>query len=162
MPNYQSGGAFLPNEPVNFTKEVNFVTAPTSGTDAGTTFVTSTGTQTLTNKTLTTPTVLFTAATVTATGATGSAAAALSAVTPALYTVTGASGAGVALPTGAAVAGAYYVLVNKMTGAFNVYAVGGTINGVTGTTAFPVTATGNLTANVLCVSAGAWSITGNT
>lgn len=112
--------------------------------------------------TLTTPTVLFTVSSVTATGATGSAAAALPSVYPALVTATGASGAGVGLPTGAAVAGAFYEVENAMTGALNIYAVGGTINGTTGTTAYVVTATGNKTATIRCLSAGAWRVSGNT
>lgn len=99
---------------------------------------------------------------VTATGATGSTATFLTSVVPALVTVTGASGAGVQLPTGAAVPGAAYLVKNCMTGALKVYAVGGSINGTTGTTAFTLTATGNLFCAAMCTIAGAWQISGNT
>lgn len=182
------GGAFNPLADYTLSGDITIAgtltQTSTAATGAGS-LVTINGTQTLTAKTLTapvvtapvisgaatvasgatltTPTVLFTSASVTATGATGTTAAALSAVTPALYTVTGASGAGVALPTGAAVIGAAYVLQNpSMTGAFNIYAVGGTINGTTGTTAYAVTATGNKFAVAQCSVAGAWTISGNT
>lgn len=98
---------------------------------------------------------------VTATGATGSTATALGSVTPAYHAVTGASGAGVGLPTGPA--GAVHVFRNNMTGAMNIYCVGGTINGATGTTAYPVTATGNKMAFAFCLNAtGAWQVGGNT
>lgn len=115
-----------------------------------------------TGQVLTTPSIAFTVANPTATGATGGAGAPLSAVTPQLVTATGASGAGLDLVTGAAVAGAFYVIMNGMTGAVNLYAVGGTINGTTGTTAYAITATGNRTALAQCVAAGAWTIRGNT
>lgn len=199
---FQSGGAFLPTEPLNLTGDAsNFVNPPTIGGSAtapGTSVVVgTTDTQTLTNKTLTaptitggtvtttgatltapvisgaatvasgatltTPTVLLTAVNPTATGATGGAGAALTAVTPQLVAATGASGAGLDLPGGATgVVGSYYVIQNLGTGAINVYAVGGTINGTTGTTAYPITATGNRTAHAFCYAAGAWSIRGNT
>lgn len=110
--------------------------------------------------TITTPTLLPTVADVTATGATGTDAAALGTVTPTLVTVTGASGAGVRVGTG--VVGAFYLLKNAMTGVFNVYASGSTINGVTGTTAYAITATGNKLAWLFCRAAGAWQIGGNT
>jgi hypothetical protein len=113
---------------------------------------------------LTTPTIKFTAQDVIATGATGGAGAALSAIYPVIVTcnATGVSGAGVDLPTGAAVAGAWYQIINQMTGVLKIYAVGGTINGTTGTTAFSLTATGNKMATAICTVAGAWSIAGNT
>lgn len=63
MPNYQSGGSFLPEGDVNFTGATNFTAVPTFGTVTGgstapsATLVTTTSTQTLTNKTLTSPTV---------------------------------------------------------------------------------------------------------
>lgn len=110
-----------------------------------------------------TPNILATAAGITATGTTGTNGAAASAVTPALYFVTGASGAGIALPTGAGVAGSLYVFLNPTTtGVINYYAVGGTINGTTGTTAFAVTSTGNRFAVALCSAAGVWAMGGNT
>ncbi len=106
---------------------------------------------------LTTPTVLFTASAVTATGVTGTNAAALSAVTPVLVTTTGASGAGIALPTGAAVPGSIYFIRNiNTTGVCNVYAVGGTINGTTGTTPYAMDTTGTDKTWIMCVTAGAW------
>lgn len=111
---------------------------------------------------ITTPTILFTSANVTATGSTGSDAAGLSAITPVIVTATGVSGAGVNLPTGAAVVGACYIIHNKMTGVLKIYSTGATINGTTGTTAFSLTATGNLQATAICTVAGAWSIAGNT
>lgn len=87
----------------------------------------------------------------------------LTAVTPQLVIATGASGAGLDLPGGATgVVGSYYVVMNQMTGVLNLYAVGGTINGTTGTTAYAITATGNRTAHVTCPAAGAWVIRGNT
>lgn len=111
--------------------------------------------------TITTPTIIVTTTGVTGTGATGGAGAVLPTVTPAFITATGASGSGVDLPTGPA--GAAYFLNNKTTGALNVYCVGGTINGTTGTTAYPITATGNRSAWAYCKTAtGAWEIAGNT
>ncbi len=99
---------------------------------------------------------------VTATGATGSTAAALPAVTPCIVVATGVSGAGINIPTGAAMPGARYLIKNATTGALSIYAVGSTINGTTGTTAFALTATGNLGVNIVCVEAGIWQAFGNT
>jgi hypothetical protein len=129
------GGAFLPSDPPPSTLQV-----------------------------LTTPTIVQTAQDVIATGATGTTAAALSAVTPCLVNAnsTGVSGAGVALPTGAALPGAQYTIMNSMTGVLKIYAVGGTINGTTGTTAFSLSSTGNLLAVAICTVAGAWQVKGNT
>lgn len=167
-----AGGVFLPNEPPPSTGQV--LTSPTI---AGATLTTATltaptvtapvisGAATLASgATLTTPTVLMTTAAVTATGATGTDAAALSTVTPAFVVTTGATDAGVALPGGATgVVGAVYCIVNgSTTGAVKVYAVGGTINGTTGTTAVSLTHTGNKTAWAFCYSAGAWRLNGNT
>ncbi len=196
---FQSGGAFQPGEPVNLTGDAsNFINPPTIGgtaTVAGTSVtVGTTDTQTLTNKTLTsptitgatlsstgatltapvisgaatlasgavitTPTILMTAQAATATGVTGTDSTALSAIVPALVSVTGASGAGIGIPTGAAVAGATYDIRNiNVTGVQNVYAVGGTINGTTGTTAFGLSPTGTKAARLVCVTAGAWLVT---
>src|SRR5262249_32985998 len=99
---------------------------------------------------------------ITATGATGSTAALLPATTPCIVVATGASGAGVNIPTGAAMPGARYLIKNAMTGALSIYAVGSTIDGTTGTTAKSLTATGNLAINVVCVEAGIWQTMGNT
>ncbi len=156
------GGVFLPNDPPPSTGQV--LTTPTIASPTITGTVAISGTTTLASgATLTTPTILFTAGNITATGVTGTNAAALSAVTPALYTMTGASGAGVALPGGTGSnAGAFYVLKNMGTGVLNVYAVAGTINGTTGTTAYAIGATGNLTAVAYCTVAGAWQIAYNT
>lgn len=150
-----AGGAFLPNDP-----------PPSTGQTLVSPVITGSPTiasgATITSPTITTPTLTWTAVQVTATGATGSAAASLGSVYPAVVCATGASGAGVNLPTGAAVAGAVYIIKNMMTGALNVYSVGATINGTTGTTAYPITATGNLTAVAFCVNAGAWQVGLNT
>lgn len=97
---------------------------------------------------------------ITATGATGSDAAIVTIPAPGFFSVTGASGAGINLPI--PVVGAHYEFQNKMTGAFNLYCVGGSINGTTGTTAYAVTTTGNDLAIANCSTAGAWSIAGNT
>jgi hypothetical protein len=111
--------------------------------------------------TITTPTVTMTTTGVTGTGTTGSNAASLPTVTPAFITATGASGSGVALPTGPI--GAAYFIANLTTGDLNVYCVGGTINGTTGTTAVVITATGNRSAWAYNTSAtGAWQVRGNT
>lgn len=99
---------------------------------------------------------------VTATGSTGSTAAALPATTPCVVTATGTSGAGVGIPKEAAMPGARYDIKNCTTGVLKVYAVGGTINGTTGTTAISITATGNLGASFICTEAGAWQSFGNT
>lgn len=171
------GGAFLPNDPPPSTGQVltsPTITTPTitGGTITGVT-VTSTGSALTapvisgaatmaSGAVLTTPTVLMTSQSVTATGATGGSGTALSAITPALVVATGTSGAGLDLVTGAAVAGSYYVINNATTGVLNIYAVGGTINGTTGTTAFAITATGNKLAHAMCVTAGQWIIRGNT
>lgn len=169
-----AGGVFLPNEPPPSTGQVLTTPTITGATITGGT-VTSTG-AVLTSPTITAPvisgaatvavgaTVLMTAAAVTATGSTGTDAAALSAVTPAFYVTTGATDAGVALPGGATgVVGSVYCIVNgSTTGAVKVYAVGGSINGTTGTTAVSITQTGNKTAWAFCYSAGAWRLNGNT
>jgi len=154
------GGVFLPGDPPPSTNQV--LTTPTivsptitSAALAGTTTIGA-------GMTATTPTILFTASTITATGTTGTNAAAVSAAVPGLFTITGASGAGIALASGACVPGSLYILKNKMTGAFNIYSIGPTINGTTGTTAFPVTATGTAAAIVMCAVAGAWEVSFNT
>ena len=98
----------------------------------------------------------------TATGATGSTATVVVTPPPAVLSVTGASGAGISLPKEAAIPGNYYILKNKMTGALNVYSSGATINGTTGTTAFAITATGNLGGVIFCSNAGAWTTVGIT
>ena len=97
---------------------------------------------------------------VTATGATGSTAASITAGPPAFLMVTGTSGAGINLPYPQP--GASYEIQNGTTGAVNVYCVGATINGTTGTTAFSLTATGNKLAFANCATAGAWLVAGNT
>lgn len=113
--------------------------------------------------TITTPTMLSTAATVTATGATGGAGAVLTAITPQAVVINaGATGSGVDIPTGAAVAGAQYEFYNQVAATMRIYAVGGTINGTTGTTAFTITNTGNKYARFICTAAGVWFAGGNT
>lgn len=98
---------------------------------------------------------------ITATGATGSAAADSGILVPAILNVTGTSGAGINLNTGC-VAGTELTIHNAMTGALNIYSVGGTINGTTGTTAVSLTATGNKTINIYNTAAGTWVAYGNT
>ena len=109
-------------------------------------------------------TLPFTAAELIATGSTGSSAAAAPSVYPAFVncTATGVSGAGINLPTGACVTGAFYTIFNQMTGVLNIYGVGATINGTTGTTPFALSATGNRMAIACVTTAGAWLIRGNT
>lgn len=97
---------------------------------------------------------------VTATGATGTTAANVTAANVGFLNVTGASGTGLNLPY--PTAGMAYTIANKGTGVIKVYSVGATINGTTGTTAFSLTATGNLQANAFCATAGAWQVQGNT
>lgn len=105
-------------------------------------------------------TVIANSADITATGATGTTASSAPSVTPTFITLTGASGAGLRLGTGTP--GQWYVVKNMGTGALNLYANGATINGTTGTTAYPITATGNLTALAFCTVAGAWQVGLNT
>ncbi len=93
---------------------------------------------------------------ITATGATGSTAATVTPAGMAFLSATGASGAGINLPVPAV--GDVYIVRNNMTGALNIYSVGGSINGTTGTTAFPITATGTLGAMFACSTAGAWRV----
>lgn len=106
------------------------------------------------------PAVAANVQSITATGATGSAAAAITQPSPAFLTATGTSGAGINLPV--PVAGAAYTIKNNTTGALLIYSVGATINGTTGTTAFSLSATGNLVAHVWSNAAGAWQAGGNT
>ncbi len=92
----------------------------------------------------------------TATGATGTDAAAIAAtIAPAYLVCTGTSGMGIAFPTGPA--GLVFTVTNMTTGVLNVYCVGGFFDGVTGTTAVAVTATGNKGATfALSTATGAW------
>jgi len=80
-----------------------------------------------------------TAQEVTATGATGSTAAAITGYSAGFLNCTGTSGAGINLPVPQV--GDEWAINNKTTGALNVYSVGATINGTTGTTAYAITAT---------------------
>lgn len=144
---------------------------------------TATSTTTLTNKTLTTPTITaptisgaatmasgatlttplatITTSIVTATGTGATDAASVGTVFPVYVGITGATGSGVNLPTGPV--GAVVYLGNDFAGVMRVYSNGGVINGTTGTTAFTMTATGNVLATAFCTSAtGAWYIKGNT
>lgn len=109
---------------------------------------------------VTTPTIFQNTQEITSTGATGTTAAILTVTSPAFISVTGASGAGINLPV--PVVGQAFTFANKMTGAFNLYCVGGTINGTTGTTAAAITATGNKFVVAYCSTAGAWTVAGNT
>lgn len=106
------------------------------------------------------PVLNITSQEVTGTGATGSTAATVTGSQMGFLNVTGASGVGVNLPV--PTAGMSFQIANKGTGAINIYSVGATINGTTGTTAFALTATGNKFAIANCATAGAWQIYGNT
>ena len=102
------------------------------------------------------PHILFATQAITVTGATGSTAAAVTITTPGLITLsggTGASGVNLAVP----VAGDLYLIKSIGSGA-QVYCVGGTINATTGTTAYPMTATGSRGAAFMCVTAGVWQV----
>ena len=99
---------------------------------------------------------------VTATGATGTTATMLTSVTPCLVLVAGVSGAGVQVPSGAAMPGNWYLIKHASTGAINIYALGGTVNGVAGATGTAITATGNKTGLLWCAAAGAWELSFNT
>jgi hypothetical protein len=178
------GGVWLPGDPPPLASGATWsfsgatiqggtITGATisGGTQAstGSTFTTPTivgatisGTVTIaTGATITNPTMLITTASVTATGTGSADAAALTAVTPQYVGITGATGSGVALPTGPA--GLCYALGNLAAATMRVYCSGGTINGTTGTTAFTITNTGNKLAWAFNTSAtGAWQIQGNT
>jgi hypothetical protein len=160
---FSGGGAFNPAADFTLSGTITLASGGSITVASGATLATASGaTATSSGAVLATPTITFNPVQVTATGATGSAAASLGSAYPAVCSCTGASGAGVNLPTGACVPGAVYVIKNKMTGALAVYSVGATINGTTGTTAYSVTATGNLTALAYCVNAGAWEVQFNT
>lgn len=105
--------------------------------------------------------VTATAQALTATGATGGAGTALSVITPAVATLTGASGSAIDIPTGAGVPGAIYMVRNiNATGVINIFAVGGTIDGTTGTTALALSPTGTKAAVLFCSAAGVWNVAG--
>ncbi len=111
--------------------------------------------------TITTPTILTTAGQITATGATGGAGTALSVVVPGAFALTGASGSAIDIATGAGLAGAFYYLRNvNATGVITVFAVGGTINGITGVTGVALSPTGTKAAVFACTVAGQWQIMG--
>ena len=76
-----------------------------------------------------------------------------------------ASGVGIGIPTGAGIPGASYDIRNinaAATGTIMLYAVGGTINGVSGATGVTTSATGTRGLRIVCGAAGAWWITGIT
>ncbi len=114
----------------------------------------------LSTPTLANPTLYYPTQEVTATGATGSTATAITQPSPAFLNATGTSGTGLNL--GVPVVGSSYTIKNNSTGALQIFAVGATINGTTGTTAFTLTATGNKMVFANCATAGAWQIAGNT
>ncbi len=180
-----AGGAFLPGDPPPSTGQV--LTSPTltgtvlmsgstvsGGTFTGATIngasITGTG-SVLTAPTLSAPvitgvttgtlnvsgaTMLLNTILTTATGATGTDSAAISAaLMPAILVCTGTSGMGIGLPTGPA--GLVAVVTNVTTGVLNVYCVGGTFDGVTGTTAVAISITGTRGGMFACTTAtGAW------
>ncbi len=164
-----AGGVFLPGDPPPSTGQV--LTSPTisGGTVTGATI--NGGTVTTTGSTLTAPvftgvatgtlnvsgaTMLLNTLLTTATGATGTDAAAISAaLAPAVLVCTGTSGMGIGLPTGPA--GLVFVVTNVTTGVLNVYCVGGTFDGTTGTTAVGISITGTRGGMFACTTAtGAW------
>lgn len=104
------------------------------------------------------PTIVQQSQDVIATGATGSTAAPVVIGAPGFINAnsSGASGAGLNLPI--PVPGNVYTVKNNMTGALKVYSVGATIDGTTGTTAYSITATGDLGATFACSVAGAWQV----
>lgn len=152
------GGAFLPNDPPPSTGQR--LTTPTLVSPTITAPVISGAATLASGSTITTPSLSFTAGDLTATGSTGTDALNVGSVFPAAYSVTGTSGMGINLPTGTA--GAFAIFRNMTTGVVKVYAVGATMNGVTGTTAISVTATGNKTVWAFATAAGAWFVGGNT
>ncbi len=93
---------------------------------------------------------------ITITGATGTDAAAVTIDSVGLLNATGTSGAGLNLPV--PTVGMQYWVKNNTTGVCKVYSVGSTINGVTGTTAISISATGTLAAGFMCATAGAWQV----
>ena len=119
--------------------------------------LTVTGTTTIpSGATITQPRIVFAVQAITVTGATGSTAAAVTITPPGLITLsggTGASGVNLAVPA----AGDLYLIKSIGSGA-QVYCVGGTINATTGTTAYPMTATGSRGAAFMCVTAGVWQV----
>lgn len=113
------------------------------------------------NPTLSNPTVYSNVQEITSTGATGTTAALITAPSSAFLNTTGATGTGINLGV-PSLGESYTIKNNSSTGALNIFSVGATINGTTGTTAFVLTATGNRMAFAFCSTAGAWQIGGNT
>ncbi len=151
------GGVFLPSDPPPSTGQVLVAPTITSPVISGTTTL-ATGT-TITSPTIagTATTIAFQVQAVTSAGTTGSDAAAITIGAPGIVTVTGASGAGIGLGTGTV--GQCFMIRNiNTTGVQQLYAVGATINGTTGTTAVALSPTGTDAAIVGCVVAGAWQV----
>jgi hypothetical protein len=105
------------------------------------------------------PVTITNAQEVTITGSTGTDAAVVTVPWPGFLNCSGASGAGLNLPV--PVVGAQYVVHNAASGAVNVYCVGGSINGTTGTTAVTITTTGTDGDIFWCATAGAWQTVPN-
>jgi hypothetical protein len=95
------------------------------------------------------------AAEMTMTGTTGSNAAPVTVPAPAFLDVTGTTG-GINLPV--PTVGMRYWVKNAAAAALNVYCVGGSINGTTGTTAVSISNTGNKGESFRCATAGAWQV----
>ena len=91
---------------------------------------------------------------ITASGATGAVATPVTTPAPAFLNVTGATGVGINF--GVPSVGESYFIKNKTTGTFQIYSIGATINGTTGSTAVDVTVTGNKGLLIFCATAGAW------
>lgn len=159
MASNSAGGVFLPGDPPPSTNQA--LTTPTivSAALSGTTTVTGTFTLAGTTAISGTTTLAWQTAALTSAGATGTDSTAVSIGAPGMLTVTGASGAGIGLGTGTA--GQQFQIRNiNATGVQNVYAVGATINGTTGTTALALSPTGTKAAVLGCVTAGAWQVFG--
>ena len=101
-----------------------------------------------------TPTIFSNVQVITASGATGAVATPVTIPAPAFLNVTGATGVGINF--GVPSVGEAYIVKNKTTGTFQIYSIGATINGTTGSTAVDVTVTGNKGLYIFCATAGAW------
>lgn len=137
------GGVFLPGDPPPSTGQQ--LTAPVI-----------TGAMTVTGGAAS---FYWQTAALTATGTTGSNAANVTIGPPGLITVTGAASSGINLPV--PLGGEFYMIKNLAAATINIYCVGGTINGTTGTTAATLTNTGTKGEGFMSVVAGQWQTAPN-